>query len=321
MKHLTLFDTSIGTANQGDGIIMYFCQLQLKDILRDNYFTYKVPTHLEIGKKTYECNKVSDYSIVCGTNILKTSIITNQGWRLRPWDVFNLRGLCLMGAGWSSYKEFSFVPYTRWAYHHILAKNMLHSVRDSYTERRMRAIGFDNVINTACPTMWRLTPDFCRTIPTRKHRNVITSLTDYEQNPELDKLMLVKLHANYEKVYFWIQQDRDLEYLKSLDVGFPIDVIGSDVKQYCEFLREADDCDYIGSRLHGGICALNYGIRTLVVGVDNRAAEIHKDTKLPFIKREDISMVDNWINSEQCIELELPWENISKWKSQFQDNT
>ena len=71
------------------------------------------------------------------------------------------------------------------------------------------------------------------------------------------------------------------------------------------------------SRLHGGIRALNFKRRTLIIGVDNRAIEINKDTNLPFMLRDNIEHVDKWINSVKKTEIILPNDHINEWKSQF----
>lgn len=317
MKHLLLFDTAAGSDNLGDGIIMDYCKQQLRECLTERFFIYNIPTHLEIGSKGYQLNKKSDLNIVCGTNILKTSIIFNKGWRLYLKDILHLRNLCLMGAGWGNYNSYNSDPYTKWAYRTILSHNMLHSVRDEYTKKRLNSIGIMNVVNTACPTMWKLTPDFCRTIPTQKGRKVVTSLTCYKQNAELDKQMLNTLQAHYEKIFFWTQQDMDIEYLQSLGIGGKVIVLNPTLESYDQFLQDSNSLDYIGSRLHGGIRALNHGIRSLIIGVDNRATEIHRDTNLPFIPREQMDNLSQWITGSTATEISLPQANIDKWKRQF----
>lgn len=319
MKHLLLFDTAEGSDNLGDGIIMDYCKQRLYECLDDDFFVYNIPTHLEIGRKGYELNKKADLNIVCGTNILKTSIIFNKGWRIYFKDILHLRNLCLMGAGWGNYNSYKSDPYTIWAYRTILSNSMVHSVRDEYTKQRLSEIGIKNVLNTACPTMWNLTPDFCATIPSQKGRNVVTSLTCYKKDVELDRLMLNVLLEKYENVYFWTQQDADIDYLQSLDVKGNIQIINPTLEIYDMFLNENRDLDYIGSRLHGGIRALNHGIRSLIVGVDNRANEIHKDTNLPFINRKDITRLSSWIEKCYKTDIKLPQANIDKWKKQFQN--
>lgn len=295
---------------------MDYCQHQLLDIFKNPYFINKIPTHLEIGRKAYDFNRRSDYSIVCGTNILKTSIIFNRGWNLKLWDIINLRDICLMGVGWGNYNKYHPDPYNVWAYHKILSSKLLHSVRDSYTEKKLKSIGINNVINTACPTMWRLTPDFCRDIPHTKSKSVITALTCYKQDVEKDTLMLKILLKNYDKVYFWPQQSKDFEYLESLGFKEYVEIINPVISRYDKLLS-TENIDFIGSRLHGGIRALNHKRRTLIVGVDNRATEINKDTNIPFIHRDNIEGLESWINGNQSTEIRLPIDNILKWKQQF----
>ena len=318
MKHLLLFDTAEGTENIGDGVIMDYCKQQLEECLKGHYFTYQVPTHLEIGKQSYILNKKSDLNIVCGTNILKTSILFNKGWMLHLKDILHLKNLCLMGAGWGNYNTYNCDPYTKWAYKRILSKTLIHSVRDEYTKKRLNSIGIKNVLNTGCPTMWKLTPDFCQSIPTCKGKYVVTSLTYYRPDQEYDRLMLNILLKNYEKVFLWTQQDQDLNYFQSLNIQGEIIVLRPTLASYDSLLKECKGLDYVGSRLHGGIRALNHKVRSLIVGIDNRATEIHKDTNLPYIARENMHNLPQWINSNTKTQIILPQENINKWKSQFE---
>lgn len=316
MKKILLFDTSIGTDNIGDDIIVDYCCRQLLSILGKSTFISRTPTHLEIGKTTYQLNRESEYSFVLGTNILKSTILWNKKWKLNYWDVVHLQNLCLMGVGWGGYTKYDVDPYTKWTYKKILAKKIYHSVRDSYTEKRLKAIGVDYVINTACPTMWNLTPKHCSLIPKRKAKSVVTALTFYRKDVVRDLLMLEILHRNYERIYLWPQQIEDLEYLANLNLKFDIEILHPSLSAYDHFLLN-NETDFIGSRLHGGIRALNFQKRTLIIGVDNRAIEISRDTNLPVIEREDIDCLDEKINKDLNIDIYLPLENIQFWKSQF----
>ena len=316
MKKILLFDTSIGTDNIGDDIIVDYCYKQLLSTLGKSAFMCRTPTHLEIGKTTYQLNRESEYSFVLGPNILKSTILWNKKWKLSCWDVAHLRNLCLMGAGWGSYTKYDVDPYTKWVYKKILTKKVYHSVRDSYTEKRLKAIGVDHVVNTACPTMWNLTPEYCSLIPKKKAKSVVTALTFYRKDVEKDLQMLEILYRNYERIYLWPQQIEDLEYLAILNLKFNVEILHPSLSAYDYFLLN-NDTDFIGSRLHGGIRALNFKKRTLIVGVDNRAIEISRDTNLPVINREDIVFLDEKINKDLNIDIYLPLENIRFWKSQF----
>ena len=160
--------------------------------------------------------------------------------------------------------------------------------------------------------MWNLTPEYCSLIPKKKAKSVVTALTFYRKDVEKDLQMLEILYRNYERIYLWPQQIEDLEYLAK----FNVEILHPSLSAYDYFLLN-NDTDFIGSRLHGGIRALNFKKRTLIVGVDNRAIEISRDTNLPVINREDIVFLDEKINKDLNIDIYLPLENIRFWKSQF----
>ena len=110
--------------------------------------------------------------------------------------------------------------YTKDFWNYVLDKNVLHSVRDKLTKIKLAEMGITNVINTGCPTMWRLTETFCNSIPRGKARSVISTVTDYMPDIENDKYMLETLKKNYEHVYIWIQGQKDFEYLRNcIDVA------------------------------------------------------------------------------------------------------
>lgn len=219
--------------------------------------------------------------------------------------------------------EFLFVrggvdPHTVTFYSKALSETFLHSVRDEYTKSKLQAIGINNVINTSCPTMWKLTEDFCQSIPTVKANSVMTTITDYAPNREIDAFMLNTLLKTYKHVYLWLQGENDLEYFNSLDVKKEeIILIPSRLSSFDAVLG-ALDLDYIGTRLHAGIHALNCKKRTMIIGVDNRAIEISKDTGLPVLRRELlVENIENAIIRNRPTQISLPMEAINTWRNQF----
>ena len=317
MKHLLLCDTSIGSDNVGDEIIMDYCRFHILSMF-SNEVSYidRIPTHLEIGQTAYILNRKAKYSFVCGTNILKTSMLRKKSWKVGLKDSFCLKELCLMGVGWGGYNSFNTDFYTKYIYKSILSKKLFHSVRDSYTKLKLEKIGIKNVIVTACPTMWNLTPEFCRKIPTKKSRGVVTALTFYKPDKEYDVKLLNVLSQKYENVYLWLQQAEDFDYFYSLNTGINVHLIKPLLNDYDRLLN-SENVDFVGSRLHGGIRALNHKRRTLILAVDNRAAEIHKDTNLPVVDRKDIASIEAWIDGNMTTDITLPIDNIAEWKSQF----
>lgn len=142
----------------------------------------------------------------------------------------------------------------------MLHKDFVHSVRDSFTEQRLKSIGVENIYNTSCPTMWGLNEEHCKKIPTERSESVITTITDYDRNPKKDMFLLDALSKNYKNVYLWFQGKYDKQYFNTLFVSKNIRIIDT-LEQFHELLTN-ENVEYIGTRLHAGIEALNYGRRS-----------------------------------------------------------
>lgn len=312
MQTISLLDTSICSSNLGDQIIMDSVQKHL-DSLFDALFIH-IPTHDVISKESYQFMKKSHFIFVGGTNLLSSNMNSYNQWRVSWWDALFVKNIILMGVGWWQYQK---LPnfYTKTLYQMLLSKQYLHSVRDSYTEKQLKAIGITNVINTACPTMWNLTEEHCAEIPKEKSSSVLVTFTEYNQNPEYDAALVKLLKKNYEEIYYWTQQPKDYQYMKNLG-GDNVIYLKPNLKALDEILATRK-VDYLGTRLHAGIRALQYKRRSLILSVDNRAAEISKDTNLPVISRDDVSGIAERINSVYETQIKIPNDQIKKWKSQF----
>src|SRR5699024_8485950 len=199
----------------------------------------------------------------------------------------------------------------------ILSTDYLHSVRDNYTKEQLNSIGFNNVINTSCATMWDLTEEHCHQIPIEKQKSVIFTLTDYNKNQKRDRQFVNILVNNYDKVFMWVQGERDLEYLKELNIDInKINIVPPSLKEFDKVLQNLD-IDYIGTRLHGGVRALQHQKRTIIIGIDNRALEKKKDFNIDVVDREDMDLLENVIYDNFKTEIVIPEENIKEWKKQF----
>lgn len=311
------FDPSKSTDNLGDYIIVRYCSNILNELFTDHLFVdisvHKQPTQEDEFKL-----RKTKYSFVCGTNLLTSHIEQWWNWRLPDGlrRKLKYRNVILLGVGWKNYEE-ECSDYSRMIYRCILNPSILHSVRDSYTEKKLKAAGIKNVINTGCPTMWRLTPEFCASIPHSKAKNVITTVTDYRQDAEHDNQMLDILSRNYETVYLWIQGRSDEEYIQSLRLPTNLQLIPASLDAYEGCLTKGD-VDYVGTRLHAGIFALNHHIRSVIVAVDNRATEMARDTNLMVVQRKDIAReLEKWIVSSWETKIKIKQDNINLFKEQF----
>lgn len=329
---------SVSSENMGDHIILEYCQEIFEEIFGQALYV-NIPTRERLPLRSRRHVATSDYAFVCGTNLLASNMNQRKQWNIGIRDAIKIstaniskkewldiaavkrkyqeNKVILLGAGWWQYQQ---APnkYTDILLNLILSHKVIHSVRDSYTEKKLREIGIHNVVNTACPTMWNLTESFCAEIPTEKSSKVITTLTNYNMETEKDDRFLETLCHNYEQVYVWLQAIEDQKYLQSLKCCKHVKVIPPNLTAYDQFLND-NQVDYIGTRLHGGIRALNKKKRTLILAVDNRAVEISKDTNLPVIKRKDADQdLEKWICNSFETKINLPIDNIQKWKNQFE---
>lgn len=209
--------------------------------------------------------------------------------------------------------------YTKKFYKTLLSDEYLHSVRDEMTKKRLNSIGIENVLNTACPTMWSLTPFKQLEISSKRSKNVVTSITDYCFDAARDRKMLELLSSEYEKVTIWVQGSHDVDWCLDQIVDLTqFNVIGPNIEDLNRVI-ETEEFDYVGTRLHAGIRCLNGGHRSLIIAIDNRARQIGEDTGLPVLEREDgyLHKLADWVNHPVKTEINLPWTSIDKWKKQF----
>ncbi|MFC6163336.1 polysaccharide pyruvyl transferase family protein [Lactiplantibacillus dongliensis] len=320
-----LFDTSVTTGNLGDFIIMDAVKKQLRQMFPNSFFV-STSTHDTIGKNSKAIQKKAEYSFIGGTNLLTDRFLgrNHAQWHIGVRD-YSVEGSVGIGLGWQSYGrknrliDLPLKVAQKEIYKHALSSRFLHSVRDSYTQKRLQDMGIES-INTACVTMWELTPDHLNRIPKGKADTVVTTVTEYCQTPEYMKVyerLMTDLIKNYSRVKLWIQSPGDIEIFQKLNLGnsSKVEFIAPNLQSYDDALD--DSVDYIGTRLHAGIRALQHGRRTLIIEMDNRAREIAKDTNLPTISYRQIDKVQEFINSDQEMDIRIPFSQISKWKHQF----
>jgi hypothetical protein len=158
----------------------------------------------------------------------------------------------------------------------------------------------------------------CRspTTPTKKGDQALLMLTDYAPAPAADHALIDLLRRRYSKLFYWPQGSEDLAYLRQL--GSDVEIVPPGLDALKGFLGpRAGSLDYVGTRLHGGIFCIRHGIRSLVLSIDNRAAEIARDTGLPCAQRGDLDSIERWIGSTAPTRLTMPADNIEAWRRQF----
>jgi hypothetical protein len=316
MDKIVIFDPSIFSRNLGDDIIVDFCNEEISALL-PSMIQIKLPTQQSPSFRSLQEAKFSKYKIVFGTNLMSSDVLSYNQWKCDLFKINCLRGAILMGVGWWQYQvDPTFI--TAQYYKYILHPDAIHSVRDSYTESKMKKMGFENVINTGCPTTWNLTEDFCRSIPVSRSRNVLFTLTDYKPDLSNDITFLSFLRDSYDHLYFWPQGYADVVYINQLleRVKCKIIFVGASLFRLKKFMANTDfDC--IGTRLHAGILALNCRKRTMIIAVDNRAAEMKTDINLPVISRGDLNSLKAFVMDKSAANIHIKNNNVKLWRSQF----
>jgi len=282
-------------------------------------------THSPLTQEQLHSLSGMDVVLVGGTNLLTSRFRpwnrwnevaqcwSNQ-WSIHLLDALRIRQAILLWTGWVTYQREP-DPLTRLMYHAALSGTGYHSVRDEYSRQRLISLGFCNVLNTSCVTMWGLSDTDMRGIPNIQGDNALLMLTDYARDHERDARLLKTLKERYRQVYAWPQGTEDSTYLRELE--FSGVLLERSLPALDAFIQSGGSFDYIGTRLHGGIRCLQNRRRALIVEVDNRAAEIARDTGLPTVKRDDFTSIQRWIDGAPPPCIRLPLDAIQKWRAQF----
>ena len=324
MRKALLLDTSIGTSNIGDSIIMECVEQELAPIFADS-FVFHLPTHLPafhsyaVWRNSYAVQNYAncDYKFVGGSNILAKNMLTHYPqWNVNIFNCKPLAGSVCVGVGAGAGEHTD--VYTTHLYRKILSHSYYHSVRDERSKRYVEDVLGLKAINTGCVTMWALTPDFCAQIPTKKADNVVFTLTAGMQRKAFDQMLIDILKREYDHVSLWIQGDKDEAYFHTFSNTEEIEIIPPHKAAYGEVLMR-NNIEYVGTRLHGGIYALRHKKRAIILSIDERAQSISADTGLVTIEKNDLDRLPKLINSTFETKLKIPFEEIARWKAQFEE--
>lgn len=313
MKIISVFDTTIAEYNLGNQIIMDAVNREIASIF-ESFFLYKLPYQQITHSLSCIVNE-SDYVFFGGTNSLSSQMNKYKQWDISLPKTIYIKNIIMLGIGWWQYQDKPNL-YTQMLLKRALSKKYIHSVRDSYTEMMLKGMGF-KVLNTGCPTTWHLTPEHISKICQKSRKDaVLLALTDYNQDKEKDRRILDICRKYYSKIYFWPQGVGDYRYfVKALD-GKDAVVINSTLSAFDQVLISGE-VDYVGTRLHAGIRALQKGCHAYIISIDNRAEEISKDINLPIVRRIEIDKLENWLNDNYYIDLNINWRAIESWRDQF----
>lgn len=313
---VTIFDPSSGSGNLGDQIILESCVKEILRVAPESFF-FRVSLHQPLTKKIRARIAQSDLVVVAGSNMLNTRFnhqLSLTRWRLSLRDSFDINEAILMGAGWNRATDW-INPIGSYILRRGLSSEGPHSVRDHLTLEKAGRIGLGNVLNTSCPTLWHVgREEHSFVLPKSIGKSAVTTLTFNEKAPQKDKYMLNFLADRFRKVYFWPQGIGDLEYFQSLDLLGDFEALPGTLEAYDALLQEHSEIVYVGTRLHGGIRALQKRRLALIVSVDHRAPGVAQSAGIAILERSDIERLPEMIELLTYPNVKVPKEEILQWQ-------
>jgi len=314
MRHIHLIDTSIGSDNVGDEIIVSEVKTHLMPLIADAYITTSAG-HDGFGPYSRDLAAAADVILLLGTNALRHQYRVGKKyiWHVEKPDIAAMAGkvvLCGVGAN----RDFEKMERRQTAFlQRVLSPHHKHAVRDETGADILRAVGREP-INTSCPTLWSA-PSVTVATDVRP-ASVCFTLTKHKANAA-DQDMLNTLLSLYENVHFWPQQPRDLDYLNTLSGAASISILAPNLHAYDAYLASTDT-DVTGTRLHGTIRGLHHGRRALAIAIDNRARDIGREVGLPTLPRDQVATdLAARLSGDLKADLTLPDNNIQSFLDQF----
>lgn len=321
MENVLLLDTSVGSLNKGDDIIIQCVRNQLSEKTK-NAYVLTLPTHVspfhwyQVARNSNRVQVYSKakYKFVGGSNLLTMDMLTHfPQWNINLFNYRPLKGSILVGVGAGQGNKIN--GYTKMLYKKVLSHEYVHSVRDERTKMFLEEMGF-KALNTGCATLWSLTSELCEKIPKTKSDSVIFTLTHHSKDIFNDQLLIDTLNRNYENIFFWIQDAKDLNYLKTLNNINNIKIVPPTIEEYEKILNT--DIDYIGTRLHGGIFAMRHKKRAIIISIDERASGMSETYNLNIIDRSELNNLEKMINSEIITDVNINFDVVNEWLEQFE---
>ena len=317
---IALMTPGVTTLNLGDQIIEEAVMQELADLFPER-FIVTFSSHAGFRRKSLALYNSCALRFWGGANMIdrKLEWAFNCSPDIPVYEAWCYRRNLLLGSGMGNHRwnRPGFNVAAKLFYRTLLSREGLHSVRDEVTRGELAAIGITNVICTGCPTTWRLTPEHCAKIPVRRAENVVFTLTDYCPDPEADRRLIALLRDHYRHLFFFPQGAEDLAYFRRLEPDTErMTLLPPDLAHFHEVLIPGE-VDYIGTRLHGGMRAMQRRCRALILSIDNRASDMARTLNFPMAARLDEEAVRAWITAPRPCTMRIDQQAIETWKNQF----
>ena len=313
--------------NLGD-VVIFRAIARCLELLFPGEEICRISSHQPLEESHYESIKAGRILFLGGSNLLSSDVLAYNQWNFTAqqsdYDSPRFKNGMLFGIGWWQYQEPP-TPFTSDFYRRILTGGGLHSVRDNYTADRLRAAGLSNVVSTGCPSMWSL-DGIASDRTSAWTEECLVTITDYYPCPREDEQFLRLVLDHFRgTVFLFPQGTGDLNYIQTLPVfrkeSRRFHILDHSLEKLETFL-DTHRVNYVGTRLHGGIAALNNGVPTLILAVDNRAAEMSRSFGLPVVERGNKPAIKAWLRGMRKFPpIAVPKGEILRWCGQFSSDT
>ncbi len=330
MSYIVLLDPALMnhegqlSTNLGD-LIIYESAAKILEELFPHTEIVRIASHAALNRQQQNIVNQADFAFVGGTNIFLSDYNTFRLLKLKNssfllWLNPGVKNLIFLGVGWGNGYGSPITWKTKLFYQKLLSNKYIQSARDDYSAQKINPIR--RCLNTSCPTLWELN-GFDANRTNTQHTKCLFTLTDYAKNIEHDTQLIQICLDYFDKLSFFPQGLLDKVYLESLPIyqknKAKINILPHHIAAYNEYVMQNEDFTFVGTRLHGGIKCMQEGKSALIIGVDNRAMEISRDTGLSVVMRNDYEGIKKWLSGEKLFsKLNIPIDNIQTWKNQFQ---
>lgn len=305
---IVVADPGAASTNVGDRIISQSIETEFVSPLRATGREVElVPMHGALSTAHRAALRDAESVVVCGTNLLSDHMRFRRAWHWPVEDIDLCRGrLTFLGVGWWQYQRAGIDPVSA-GWLRSLAGTIPWAVRDEYSLGKLRRARV-SAVHTSCPTLWSVEK---QVLPAGQRRAVVT-FTDYSQDPLADGRLVRELAERFDEVLFWPQGPGDPTYVDRIRGGVGT-LLGPSLEEFDAVLAEPDTA-YVGLRLHGGIRAMQRGVPTLVLSIDNRAREIARSVGLRAPSRHAARAYREDLGSGETVGIGVPRDTVQRWR-------
>jgi polysaccharide pyruvyl transferase WcaK-like protein len=165
-------------------------------------------------------------------------------------------------------------PNSLWT--RLLHPDAVHGVRDAAAAAALKKAGFTAVV-TGCPSLL----DVPRALGSADPDCAVVTVTAYAPDIQRDQALLEWVRDRFRTVYLQPQGPHDVQYAIERLAVAPSEVLPNTLDGYTAFLIQRRPT-YVGTRLHGGIRALQLGLPAVILAVDDRAPGLGTPFSLPI---------------------------------------